>query len=179
MLCRHCQRSIEDDSAYCRFCGSVQKPADQPPFAQRRLTRSPINGKVAGVCAGIAEYLDVDVTFVRVAWTVLAIVPGAIIGGLIAYVAAWLIIPERVGPAAAPSARKRLERSTRDRKIAGVCGGLAAYFDVDSTPVRLLWIILTVLPGAIVFGVAAYLAAWLVMPNAARVSDTSFQSISA
>jgi phage shock protein PspC (stress-responsive transcriptional regulator) len=180
MLCRHCQRSIDDDSAYCRFCGSAQQAAPGP-LGHKRLTRSPANGKVAGVCAGLAEYLDVDVTFVRVVWVVLSIVPGMVVGGLIAYLAAWLVMPERVGQAPVPvSGRKRLERSATDRKIAGVCGGLAEYFDVDSTPVRVLWIILTLLPGAIVLGVVAYLAAWLVMPNAAPVHDArSFQSISA
>ncbi|PYR26736.1 MAG: PspC family transcriptional regulator [Acidobacteria bacterium] len=54
-------------------------------------------------------------------------------------------------------------RSTIDRKIAGVCGGLAEYLNVDSTVVRLAWAVLTIVPGAIVFGVAAYLIAWLIM----------------
>ncbi|MBS3149725.1 PspC domain-containing protein, partial [Candidatus Woesearchaeota archaeon] len=36
-------------------------------------------------------------------------------------------------------AKKRLYRSIKDRKIAGVCGGMAEYFDVDPTVVRLLW----------------------------------------
>ena len=65
----------------------------------RRLTRSRANGNIAGVCAGIAEYFEVDVVLVRVAWVVFSIVPGAIIGGVLAYLAAWLIIPE------APTAR--------------------------------------------------------------------------
>jgi phage shock protein PspC (stress-responsive transcriptional regulator) len=166
MVCQHCQRNIDDDSAYCRFCGHASQPdAGAPSGGQRRLYRSP-DGKIAGVCAGLAEYLNVDVTFVRVAWVVLSIVPGAGIGGVLAYLGAWLVMPERRGvPATAPAGR-RLARSATDRKIAGVCGGLAEYFDVDPTPVRLLWVILTVLPGAILLGVMAYLAAWIVMPPA-------------
>lgn len=175
MVCRHCERSIDEDSIYCRFCGSRQQTtADTSPL--RRLTRSPQNGKIAGVCAGLAEYFDVDVTFVRVAWTVLSIVPGALIGGLIAYLAAWLVIPERIGAAPVASARKRLERSPVDRKIAGVCGGLAEYFDVDSTAVRLLWVVLTILPGAIVCGLLAYVVAWVVMPLASSARSSTFQS---
>ena len=131
----------------------------------RRLTRSRSDGKIAGVCAGLANYFDVDVVLVRAAWVVLSIVPGAIIGGVIAYLAAWLVMPGGTEPASAPLGR-RLTRSMTDRKIAGICGGLAEYFGVDATPVRLVWVILSVLFGAIVGGVIAYVVAWLIIPRA-------------
>ncbi len=56
--------------------------------------------------------------------------------------------------------QKKLYRSTRDRKLAGVCGGLAEYFNVDSTLVRVLTIILSCMGG----GVLAYIIMALVMP---------------
>lgn len=130
----------------------------------RRLTRSRSNGTIAGVCAGLAEYLEVDVVLVRAAWVVFSIVPGAIIGGVLAYLAAWLMIPEATEPAPLRPGR-RLTRSVTDRKIAGVCGGLAEYFGVDATPIRVLWVILSILCGAIVLGVLAYLLAWLIIPQ--------------
>lgn len=130
----------------------------------RRLTRSQTGGKIAGVCAGLASYFDVDVVLVRAAWVVFSIVPGAIIGGVLAYLAAWLVIPEGTGPATAPHGR-RLTRSATDRKIAGVCGGLAEYFGVDATPIRLLWVIGSILCGAVIGGVIAYLIAWLIIPR--------------
>jgi len=129
----------------------------------KRLFRKPASGRIAGVCSGIAEYLDTDVTAVRLAWVILSIVPGGLIGGVLAYLAAWIIMPESADPAVA-SDRRRLTRSIVDRKIAGVCGGLAEYLDVDSTVVRLVWAVLTVVPGAIVLGVGAYLAAWFIIP---------------
>jgi phage shock protein PspC (stress-responsive transcriptional regulator) len=64
-----------------------------------------------------------------------------------------------------PPTAKRLTRSTTDRKIAGVCGGLAAYLGVDATAVRLVWAVLAIIPGAIVLGVIAYLVAWFIMPE--------------
>jgi phage shock protein PspC (stress-responsive transcriptional regulator) len=131
---------------------------------RRRLVRLQSHGRIAGVCAGIAAYLDTDVTVVRLAWIVLSIVPGGVIGGVLAYLAAWIIVPASTEPAAAP--RARLTRSVTDRRLAGVCGGIAAYFDVDSTVVRLLWAVLTIVPGAVVCGVVAYLVAWLVIPDA-------------
>jgi len=57
-----------------------------------------------------------------------------------------------------------LRRSATDYKIAGVCGGLAEYAGVDSSLVRVLWIVLSIIPGAIFLGVLAYVLAWLIMP---------------
>jgi phage shock protein PspC (stress-responsive transcriptional regulator) len=130
----------------------------------RRLTRSRTNGSIAGVCAGLAEYLEVDVVLIRAAWVVFSIVPGAIIGGVLAYLAAWLLIPEATEAAPVPLGR-RLTRTTTDVRIAGVCGGLAEYFGVDATPIRLLWVILSILCGAVILGVLAYLIAWLIIPR--------------
>ncbi|SRR6266508_3340720 len=130
----------------------------------RRLTRSRTEGKIAGVCAGLADYFDVDVVLVRALWVVLSIVPGAIIGGVIAYLAAWLVMPEGTEPAT-PTHKRRLTRSATDQKIAGICGGLAEYFGVDATAMRLLWVILSILSG-IIGGVIAYLVAWLIIPAA-------------
>jgi phage shock protein C len=129
----------------------------------RRLVRLPAHGKLGGVCAGLADYMDADVTIVRLVWVVLSIVPGGLVGGVVAYVAAMVIMPVSNANIAAP--RARVTRSRTDRKIAGVCGGLAENLGVDSTVVRLAWAILTIVPGAIVLGVAAYLVAWLIMPE--------------
>lgn len=56
---------------------------------------------------------------------------------------------------------KRLYRSRRDRKIAGVCGGLAAYLGIDPVIPRLIWVVFVLAAGA---GLLAYLIAWLVIP---------------
>lgn len=130
-----------------------------------RLYRNSSAGRIAGVCAGIAEYLNADVTLVRLVWVVLSIVPGGFVGGFVAYIAAWAIMTDSSIPSNAEAGTRRLTRSTTDRKLAGVCGGLAEYFKVDSTVVRLLWAILTIVPGAIVLGVVAYLVAWFIMPE--------------
>jgi phage shock protein C len=130
---------------------------------RRRLVRLPEHGTLGGVCAGIADYLDADVTLVRFLWVILSIVPGSIIGGIIAYVAAMVIMPVSNAGAAAP--RARVMRSRVDRKIAGVCGGLAEYLGVDSTVVRLVWAVLSIVPGCIVLGVAAYIIAWFIVPE--------------
>ncbi len=57
---------------------------------------------------------------------------------------------------------KKLYRSNTDKKICGVCGGIAEYFNVDSTLVRLICIILIFGVG---FGLLSYIIAALVMPK--------------
>jgi phage shock protein C len=131
----------------------------------KRLYRNSAAGRIAGVCAGIAEYFDADVTLIRLVWVVLTIVPGCFVGGIVAYIAAWAIMDDSSIPADPAAGTRHLTRSTTDRKVAGVCGGLAEYFRVDSTVVRVLWAILTIIPGAIVLGIVAYLVAWFIMPE--------------
>lgn len=58
--------------------------------------------------------------------------------------------------------KKKLYRSATDKKLAGVCAGIAEYLDVDATVIRLAWVIFTLLGGA---GILAYIIALLVMPN--------------
>lgn len=161
MTCARCFKEIEEGSSFCRFCGFAVGHAPRAP----RVTRIPDDGKIAGVCAGLAAYLDADVTLIRVAWIVLSIVPGLLVGGVLVYVACWILLP-----VAAPAERyafrgPRLTRSMSDRQIAGVCGGLAEYLNVDSTIVRVLWVVLSIYPGAILCGVIAYLIGWMVIPS--------------
>lgn len=160
MTCVRCHQTVEDDSSFCRFCGAALRTS-----APRQLRRLPAEGKIAGVCAGIAEYLDADVTLVRIAWIALSIVPGVLIGGLIAYIVAWLFVPEGMRAESSAFAGKRLLRSTSNRTVAGVCGGLAEYLGVDATIVRVLFVALSIYPGAILGGVIAYLIGWAVIPQ--------------
>ena len=80
-------------------------------------------------------------------------------------------------PATAVRAR-RLTRSATDKKVAGICGGLAEYFGVDATPIRLLWVILSILCGAVVGGVIAYLVAWIIIPRPHDVVLTTAAPVS-
>ena len=57
---------------------------------------------------------------------------------------------------------KKLYRSNEDRMIAGVCGGIAEYFNIDSTIVRLILLILVFAYGT---GLFAYILAWIIVPE--------------
>ena len=58
--------------------------------------------------------------------------------------------------------KKKLYRSMTDKKLCGICGGLGDYFDVDSTVVRLLWVLFTLCGGA---GLLAYIICALIVPQ--------------
>jgi len=90
MFCSHCGREIAESANFCSTCGARQRMTS--PYKQ--LTLSATDKKIAGVCGGIAEYLDVDPTIVRLIWLVLSVVPGAIVLGILAYVLAWILIPK-------------------------------------------------------------------------------------
>ena len=60
---------------------------------------------------------------------------------------------------------KKLYRSRTDKKLFGVCGGFAEYFEIDATIIRLILALLVVFAG---FGVLAYLIAALIMPEAPK-----------
>ena len=96
MICSNCQKEIADGSNFCYSCGAKQQdPASSPaPRAygqQRRLVRSINDRKVAGVCAGVAEYCDLDPTLVRVLWLLLLFCAG--LPG-VAYIICWIVLPE-------------------------------------------------------------------------------------
>jgi phage shock protein C len=62
----------------------------------------------------------------------------------------------------AMDATRKLYRSRTDRKLAGVCGGLAQYFGVDATAIRVIFVVLAVLGGS---GLIIYLAMWILVPT--------------
>ena len=61
--------------------------------------------------------------------------------------------------------KKRLYKSATDKKICGVCGGIAEYFGIDPTIIRLVWAVLALVYGS---GVLVYIIAALVLPDAPR-----------
>ena len=62
---------------------------------------------------------------------------------------------------------KKLYLSDTDKKWAGVCGGIGEYFGMDSTLVRLIWVIVSISTGGI-GGLIAYIIAWAIMPSKPR-----------
>jgi len=65
---------------------------------------------------------------------------------------------------------KKLYRSKKDKIIAGVCGGIGEYFNIDPVLIRILWLFFTFLGGA---GILAYIIAWVVIPLSQEKVETA------
>lgn len=101
MFCTQCGTQIgETEPNFCPSCGA-QLRSPRPGYATpKRLTRSRRDRKIAGVCGGIAEYMNVDATLIRLL-AVIALFCGA---GFLAYIIAWIVLPEEdLEPAATPA----------------------------------------------------------------------------
>ncbi len=95
MVCTSCGRQIALNSNFCYFCGARQTPVGG---AAKRLMRSAVDRKIAGVCGGVAEYFVVDSTIVRLLWAFITLVTG-IVPGILAYIVGWIIMPVAPLPA--------------------------------------------------------------------------------
>ena len=107
MYCTRCGGQNTDGSRYCTVCGASLvngAPGESPGYGAgsaappyqaaapgKRLRRVMAEKKIAGVCAGFAEYFDMDVTLVRLIWVGLVLLPPA--PGVIIYIVAWIILP--------------------------------------------------------------------------------------
>ncbi len=99
MFCTQCGGELRDADRFCPQCG---KPVDAIPdaalpgavaaYPQRRLRRIMSQKKIAGVCAGFAEYFGMDITLMRVIWVALLLLPPSI--GGIAYIVGWIAMPK-------------------------------------------------------------------------------------
>src|SRR5262249_21199594 len=96
MYCSNCGRQLEEAARYCSSCGTARNPS-----VSKKLTRKREGKRIAGVCAGVARYLEVDVTLVRVIWLLLAIFP--CIPAIIAYIVCWIVMPADPEPVVRPT----------------------------------------------------------------------------
>ncbi|MHB8214502.1 MAG: PspC domain-containing protein [Candidatus Sulfotelmatobacter sp.] len=90
MYCNACGKAVGEDGRFCSYCGNVVGIAP----TTRRLTRSCAERKIAGVCAGMAQYFDLDVTLVRVLCVFLTLATG-ICPGVVTYLLAWIMVPSK------------------------------------------------------------------------------------
>ena len=207
---------------------------------QKRLCKSRKDKIVDGVCAGIAHYLNMDPTIVRLAFVVITLLGGGVL--ILLYVAGMIIMPragneseeasrssagrgyllgivlvvigalvllgnfdvlpwqlwrwpipweimwgifliligamlmvsrrgaseaeagqEEIGEGEVRGDSKRLFRTRKDRRIAGVCGGIADYFGMDATIVRLAWVLGTI--ASVGTGVLVYFVMAIIVPE--------------
>jgi phage shock protein PspC (stress-responsive transcriptional regulator) len=137
----------------------------------RRLYRDVNRKVIGGVAAGIANYLNVDPLWIRLAFvflTLLFAVPGGFPAGLVlvAYILCWIAFP--VSYSLPETTTKKLFRNPYDKKLGGVASGIALFFGMDVGVIRLLFLISALLGG---FGFVAYIILWIIVPEASSITD--------
>jgi phage shock protein PspC (stress-responsive transcriptional regulator) len=105
-----------------------------PTYGTRgKLVRNADDKIIAGVCSGLANYFHIDPVIMRIIFVVLLFTGGS---GLLVYLILWVAVPSQ---SIQSNITKRLYRSSDDKVIAGVCGGLAAYLNINTWVPRLIF----------------------------------------
>ena len=157
------------------------------------MYRSENDKILGGVCSGLANYLRLDPSIIRIIFALMMFGGGV---GFLLYLILWVVLPPK---SLVANTRKRLYRNSDDRVIAGVASGIAAYFHMEVWIWRVLFalpligMILSSLlhgifghsffhpefyhPGTLIFGgftstlVLAYIILWVILPEAVSASE--------
>src|SRR3979411_2218236 len=88
MYCNACGKAMAEDGRFCSYCGNV---VGIPP-TPKKFIRSRADRKIAGVCAGLAHYFDLDVWLPRTL-SIFPTLPPRVCPGIVTYLPAWIIVP--------------------------------------------------------------------------------------
>lgn len=102
---------------------------------RKRLYRDSSDKFIGGVCSGIASYLNVDPAIIRIIFAIVTF--GGFGLGFLIYMLLWIVLPAKDIEV---YSGKRLYRNPDDRVIGGVAGGLAAYFNMRVSTLRLIFV---------------------------------------
>ncbi|GAB3414979.1 PspC domain-containing protein [Niabella aquatica] len=149
---------------------------------KRRLYRDENNKILGGVCSGIANWLNIDPTVVRVLFAIVSF--GGFGTGIFIYIALWIFLPARNMNV---YKGKRMFRDPDNKWFGGVAGGMGAYFNINPNTIRgilAIPLLLSILKGVNVFGndfdifpnlifsgltgtfIFIYIVLWIVLPEA-------------
>ncbi|WP_346237678.1 PspC domain-containing protein [Niabella insulamsoli] len=150
---------------------------------KRRLYRDANNKMLGGVCSGIANWLNIDPTVVRVLFAIVSF--GGFGTGILIYIALWIFLPARNIEV---YKGKRMFRDPENKWFGGVAGGMSAYFNINANTIRGIMafpLIISIIKGVDLFGghsfgffpnlifngltgtfIFIYIVLWIVLPEA-------------
>ncbi|MHA1259980.1 MAG: PspC domain-containing protein [Candidatus Heimdallarchaeaceae archaeon] len=128
-------------------------------MTEKKWVRCENNKIIAGVSAGLARYLNIDVNLTRMIVFFAFVATAGIV--LLAYIVAIIILPKEKC-AEVETTKKTLTRCTNNKLIGGVSSGFAKFINVDVNLVRILFFIGLFLTGGALFW--TYLAAFVILP---------------
>lgn len=139
--------------------------ADAETSGGRRLYRDVNRKIIGGVCAGVAHYFKIDPLWIRLLLVLLVL--GSYGGLILLYIILWIVLPES-HELKEDKKLKKMYRNPEDKVISGVSSGVAAYFGVDVTLIRILFIVFAFLGGS---GLIAYILLWIILPEAKTITE--------
>lgn len=149
---------------------------EAPPYSTaepKKLYRDIQRKILGGVAAGVAHYFKTDPLWVRVLLLLFLFADAFITFGalssitLISYIVLWIVLPSR-DDMTVDAKVKKLFRNPDDQVLGGVSSGVAAYFGLDATVIRILFIASIFFGGA---GFIVYIVLWIITPPALTLTD--------
>lgn len=128
----------------------------------KKLFRDRWDKKVSGVCGGLGQYLGMDPTIIRLLVVLICIFTG-VLPLLVLYIIAWMLIPQGP-PTYIQFECKKLYRSVHNRKVGGICGGIAEVLKIDATIVRIVMLFAMLLTGVFPL-LIAYFVGIVIIPE--------------
>jgi len=129
----------------------------------KKLYRNISDKVIAGVASGISNYFQVDPIIIRIIFLASLFAGGF---GFFAYIICWIGIPAKDG--SEQIITRRYYRDMDDKVIGGVAMGIAKYFSVDVSIIRILFIVSIFFGG---FGLIVYFILWFITPEAKTVGE--------
>jgi phage shock protein PspC (stress-responsive transcriptional regulator) len=159
--------SVDDTS---ESSDKYEAPKVEEDPGKRKLHRDEKRSVIGGVAAGIAYYFSIDPLWIRLAAVLLLlnIFLGAISGIVfVAYIVLWIVVPgsSTLGD---DENVKKMFRDSDNQVLGGVASGISAYFGVDITLVRLLFVLSIFLGGT---GFIIYIILWMITPVAHSITE--------
>lgn len=133
-------------------------------YTGKQLQRDQKRKILGGVCAGLGNYFNIDAVWVRLFFALLLAAYGVT---FFVYIILWIVLPGSYDMEE-PEVEKKMYRDPERKVLAGVSGGLAAYFGIDIIAVRILFVIFTFIGG---LGLLIYLVLWIALPEARSLTD--------
>ncbi|GCC53045.1 PspC domain-containing protein [Chryseotalea sanaruensis] len=130
----------------------------------KRLYRDQQRQFLGGVCAGLANYFNVDAVWIRLLFALLMFAYGT---AILLYIILWIAVPGST-TLEEPVVSKKLYRDSETKVLGGVSSGIAAYFGIDVVVVRILFLISFFFFGT---GFLLYIILWVVLPEAKTVTE--------
>lgn len=132
---------------------------------RKKLYRDYNRKIVGGVCAGIAHYFNIDSIWIRLIFLAILFASWGTI--LLVYLIMWIVLPKST-ELSEDKKLKKMYRDSDSKVIAGVSSGIANYFGVEVTVIRVLFVLITIAFGT---GILAYIILWIILPEAKSITD--------